>query len=284
MNDSLPNIKSIMKKPISISKESSVAQAIRQILQHNISRLMVSKEGDLVGIITEKDLGFFLLADNTEENLDKIPLTKVMKPLVTVDESMKIKEGAQIMLDRKIGSLGINSHGKTVGIITKTDLARHYLQKYVGKKRVGDFMTVSYVSMYEDDPIHEIAAMMIKEKVSRIILKNQSDAITGIITFRDLFRIALTLGQEERTVDNTDPVISVISTRKGFLSESGFGKTILSKEAMSKKVVTADYNDDMITACEIILDNNVNGVGVLVNGKLSGILSKTDVTRALVSV
>ncbi|TBR25360.1 MAG: CBS domain-containing protein [Candidatus Nitrosotenuis sp.] len=280
----MPNIKSIMKKPISISKESSVAQAIRQILQHNISRLMVSKEGDLVGIITEKDLGFFLLADNTEENLDKIPLTKVMKPLVTVDESMKIKEGAQIMLDRKIGSLGINSHGKTVGIITKTDLARHYLQKYVGKKRVGDFMTVSYVSMYEDDPIHEIAAMMIKEKVSRIILKNQSDAITGIITFRDLFRIALTLGQEERTVDNTDSIISVISTRKGFLSESGFGKTILSKEAMSKKVVTADYNDDMITACEIILDNNVNGVGVLVNGKLSGILSKTDVTRALVSV
>lgn len=280
----MPDIKSIMKKPISISKESSVAQAIRQILQHNISRLMVSKEGDLVGIITEKDLGFFLLSDNTEENLDKIPLTKVMKPLVTVDEAMKIKEGAQIMLDRKIGSLGINSHGKTVGIITKTDLIRHYLQKYVGKKRVGDFMTVSYVSMYEDDPIHEIAATMIREKVSRVILKNQSDAVTGIITFRDLFRIALTLGQEERTVDNTDSVISVISTRKGFLSESGFGKTILSKEVMSKKVVTTDYNDDMITACEIILDNDVNGVGVLVNGKLSGILSKTDITRALVSV
>lgn len=280
----LPAVKSIMKKPIAIQKDSSVAHAIRQILDHNVSRLMVSNENELVGIVTEKDLGFFLLNDNTEESLDKIPLSKVMKPLVTVDEAMMIKECAQIMLDRKIGSLGVNSHGKTVGIFTKTDLARHYLQKYVGKKRVGDFMTISYVTMYEDDPIHEIASKMIKEKVSRIILKNKGDVPIGIVTFRDLFRIALTLGQEELTVDNTDPAISVIFPRKGFLSESGFGKTILSKELMSNKIVTVDYNDDLITACEILLDSNVNGVGVLVNGKLGGILSKTDITRALASV
>jgi CBS domain-containing protein len=273
-----------MKKPIAIQKESSIAHTIRQILDHNISRLMVSKENELVGIVTEKDLGFFLLSDNTEENLDKIPLSKVMKPLVTVDESMKIKECAQIMLDRKIGSLGINSHGKTIGIITKTDLTRHYLQKYVGKKRVGDFMTVSYVSMYENDPIHKIVSKMIDEKVSRIILKDQKDVPVGIVSFRDLFRIALTLGQEENIVDNADPAISVIFPRKGFLSESGFGKTIFSKEIMSNRILTVDYDDDLVTACEILLDNNVNGVGVLINGKLGGILSKTDITRALVSV
>lgn len=280
----MPSIKSIMKKPIVIPKESSIAHAIRQILQHNVSRLMVSKENDLIGIVTEKDLGFFLLADNTEEDLDKIPLSKVMKSLVTVDESMKIKEGAQIMLDRKIGSLGANLSEKTVGIVTKTDLIRHYLQKYVGKKRVGDFMTISYVSMYENDPIYKIAAKMIDEKVSRIILKNQNDVQVGIVTFRDLFRIALTLGQEENTVDNTDSAISVTFPRKGFLSESGFGKTILSKEIMSGKILTVDYDDDLVTACDLLLDNNVNGVGVLINGKLSGILSKTDITRALVSV
>jgi CBS domain-containing protein len=273
-----------MKKAISIPKESSVAHAIRQMLDHKVSRLMVSNESELVGIVTERDLGFFLLADNTEENLDKIPLSKVTKPLVTVDEAMKIKECAQIMADRKIGSLGINTHGKTVGIITKTDLVRHYLQKHVGKKRVGDFMTVSYVSMYEDDPIYKIAAKMVQEKVSRIILKNKSDVPIGIVTFRDLFRIALTMGQEDNTVDNTDSMISVTFPRKGFLAESGFGKTILTKEVMSGKIVTADYNDDLITACEIILDNNVNGVGVLINGKLSGVLSKTDIIRALASI
>jgi CBS domain-containing protein len=276
--------KSIMKKPISIPKESSVAHAIRQMLDHKVSRLLVSNKIEPVGIVTERDLGFFLLADNTEENLDKIPLSKVTKPLVTVDEAMSIKECAQIMDGRKIGSLGINSHGKTVGIITKTDLVRHYLQEHVGKKRVGDFMTVSYVSMYEDDPVHKIAEKMVQEKVSRIILKNKGDVPVGIVTFRDLFRIALTMGQEDSTVDNTDSMISVTFPRKGFLSESGFGKTIITKEVMSGKIVTADYNDDLVTACEIILDNNVNGVGVLINGKLGGVLSKTDIVRALTTV
>lgn len=280
----MPAVKTIMKKPISVPRESTVAHAVRQMLQRNVSRLMISKEDELVGIVTEKDLGFFLLENDTDENIDEIPLSRVTMPLVTVDEAMTVKECADIMLGRKIGSLGIDSHGKTVGIITKTDLARHYLQKHVGKKRVGDFMTISYVSMYEDDPIHKIAAKMIKDKVSRIIIKDQKDAITGIITFRDLFRVALTMGQEESAVDNTDSAISVISPRIGFLSESGFGKTILAKEVMSRQIVTADYNDDVITACEIILDNNVNGVGVLVNGKLSGIISKTDIVRALLAV
>ena len=145
-------------------------------------------------------------------------------------------------------------------------------------------MTISYVSMYEDDPIHEIASKMIKEKVSRVIVKDRKDVQVGIITFRDLFRIALTLGREDNIVDNTDPAISVVFPRKGFLSASGFGRTILARELMSSQVVTVDYNDDVITACEILLDNNVNGVGVLVNGKLSGIFSKTDVTRALAAV
>lgn len=280
----LSAVKSITKKAISIPKESSVSHAIRQMLDHKVSRLLVSSQSEPIGIVTERDLGFFLLADNTEENLDKIPLSRVTKPLVTVDEEMSIKECAQIMADRKIGSLGINSHGKTTGIITKTDLARHYLQNHVGKKSVGDFMTVSYVSMYENDPIYKIASKMVEEKVSRIILKNKSDVPIGIVTFRDLFRIALTMGQEDSAVDNTDSMISVIFPRKGFLSESGFGKTILTKEVMSGKIVTADYNDDLITACEIILDNNVNGVGVLINGKLSGVLSKTDIARALASV
>ena len=63
-----------------------------------------------------------------------------------------------------------------------------------------------------------------------------------------------------------------------------FGKTIITKEIMSNKILTVDYDDDLVTACEILLDSNVNGVGVLINGKLGGILSKTDITRALVSV
>ena len=122
---------------------------------------------------------------------------------------------------------------------------------------------------------------MISDKISRVFLKNKENNLEGIITFQDLFGIALEQGQSKEVVDNTDPVISLVFPRKGFLSESGFGNSTLAKDVMSKNIVTVDYNDDLVTACSEMIENKINGVGVKIDGKLSGVLSKTDITRAL---
>jgi CBS domain-containing protein len=89
------------------------------------------------------------------------------------------------------------------------------------------------------------------------------------------------MGQEDDVIDNSDPAISVIFPRKGFLSKSGFGGTNSAKDVMSNNIRSVDYNDDLVSACTEMLDNNINGCGVLVNGKLSGIVSKTDVVKIL---
>ena len=38
---------------------------------------------------------------------------------------------------------------------------------------------------------------MLEKKISRLIVKNQNEEAVGIISFRDLFRIAIELGSEE---------------------------------------------------------------------------------------
>jgi predicted transcriptional regulator len=65
------------------------------------------------------------------------------------------------------------------------------------------------------------------------------------------------------------------------LSDTGFGGTTSAKDVMSKKIATSDYNEDLVSACLEMLDNNINGCGVLIEGKLSGIVSKTDVIKIL---
>ncbi|MFB5628246.1 MAG: CBS domain-containing protein, partial [Nitrosarchaeum sp.] len=87
--------------------------------------------------------------------------------------------------------------------------------------------------------------------------------------------------QDNNVLDNSDPLISVIFHRKGFLSPSGFGGTALAKDVMSQNIISVDYNDDLVTACTEMIDSRVNGVGVLINGRLSGIVSKTDVIKTL---
>lgn len=277
----MSNVKQIMKKPITIENSASLLKAMSHMIDSKISRLLTTNEaGDITGIITEKDIGFFLLVNSSEKNLAEIPVSEVAKHLIQVNESTPVEDVAHIMNTKNIGSVGVSS-SDTVGIVTKTDLTRYYIQNYVGKYRVGDMMTVSYSSMYLDDPLYQIVSKMIEDKVSRLIIKNDKNETMGVVTFGDLFRISMTMGNESDVVDNSDPLISVIFPRKGFLTPSGFGGSVLAKDVMTPNVVSVDYNDDLVTACTDMIDNNINGIGVLINNHLSGIISKTDVVRAL---
>jgi len=274
-------VKSIMQKPIAIENSIALSHAIHKFIESKKSRLLTTNnEGKITRIITQKDVGFFLFANNTEDNLDEIPISEISRPLIEVSESTPIEDVAHIMFTKNIGSVGV-SFSDTVGIVTKTDLTKYYYKNYVGNKRIGDAMTVSYSAMYEDDKLYEILEKMIQDKVSRLIIKDKANNAVGVISFGDVFRISMDLGREKDVIDNTDPAISVIFQRKGFLNESGFGGTISAKEVMSNSIRSVDYNDDLVTACTEMLDNNINGCGVLINGKLSGIVSKTDVIKAL---
>jgi CBS domain-containing protein len=274
-------VKQIMKKPITIENSASLFKAMSHLTNSKISRLLTTNDsGDIVGIITEKDIGFFLLVNDSEKNLTEIPVSDVAKPLIQVNESTPVEDVAHIMNTKNIGSVGVSS-SDTVGIVTKTDLTRYYIQNYVGHKRVGDVMTVSYSSMYLDDPLYKIVSKMIEDKVSRLIIKNNENKAKGVVTFGDLFRISMTMGKDNDVLDNSDPLISVVFPRKGFLTQSGFGGTILAKDVMTPNIVSIDYNDDLVMACTEMIDSNINGVGVLINDQLSGIVSKTDVVKAL---
>ena len=277
----MSNVKQIMKKPITIENSASLFKAMTHMTNSKISRLLTTNDsGNIVGIITEKDIGFFLLVNDSEKNLTEIPVSDVAKHLIQVNESTPVEDVAHIMNTKNIGSVGVSS-SDTIGIVTKTDLTRYYIQNYVGHKRVGDVMTVSYSSMYLDDPIYKIVSKMIEDKVSRLIIKNNENKAKGVVTFGDLFRISMTMGKDNDVLDNSDPLISVVFPRKGFLNPSGFGGTILAKDVMTPNIVSIDYNDDLVMACTEMIDSNINGVGVLINDQLSGIVSKTDVVKAL---
>ena len=277
----MSNVKQIMKKPITIENSASIFKAMTLMNNSKISRLLTTNEsGEIVGIITEKDIGFFLLVNDSEKNLNEIPVSILEKPLIQVNESTPVEDVAHIMITKNIGSIGVSS-SNTIGIVTKTDLARYYIQNYVGKYRVGDVMTVSYSSMYSDDPLYKIVSKMIEDKVSRLIIKNKKNEAIGVVSFRDLFGVSMTMGNDNKVVDNSDSLISVIFPRKGFLTPSGFGGNIIAKDVMTPNVVTIDYNDDLVMACTEMIDDKVNGVGVLIDNQLSGIVSKTDVIKAL---
>ena len=246
-----------------------------------MSRLLVTESGSHVGIITEKDIGNFLLGDDSEKNLDDIPVSKIMKKIVLAPVSSTVPECAKAMLEKNIGSLGVSADGRLVaGIVTKTDLARYYAENHSGTHKVGDVMTISYIRQNSSDSLKDVVSAMVENKISRIFIQD-NDSIEGIITFRDLFNIALEQGNTDSVLDDSDPAISIVFTRKGFLSESGFGSTMHAGDVMTKSIEFVDFEEDLAVACKVMIQEKINGVGVRIEGKLGGTVSKTDVLKAI---
>ena len=274
--------KNFMSTPITIDHFSNLSQVLKKILDEKKSRLLVSNDNLITDIVSEKDLGLFLFSDNTERKLENIPLSEVSKKIISVTETTRLNECAQKILEFGIGSLAVTSNGDVVGILTKTDLVKYFSTDYLGKKIVGEYMTPYYAWQYSDSSLSKIVSKMIEEKISRIILRNRNDFPEGVITFRDLFQTSLNLGQQDDVLDNSDPLISVIFPRKGFISESGFGGSMKASEIMSKNIESVNYDDDLAKTGKLLLQKQINGAGVLSkNGNLIGIISKTDIVKAL---
>jgi len=268
--------------PRTIKFESSLNDVLKKIIDEKKSRLLVTENDKITGIVTEKDLGIFLLTDDTERKLNEIPLSTIVKKIISVDEHTSMMECAEVMLTKSIGSLVVKSEDNVVGILTKTDLVRYYTKTHLDEKIVGEYMSPYYAWQYSDTPLYKVVLKMIDEKISRVILRNHNEIPIGIITFRDLFELALKQGNYEDVLDNTDPVISVIFPRKGFISESGFGGSVKIEDIMSKDIVSVNYDDDLAKTGKMLLEKNINGAGVLSrHGNIIGILSKTDIVKAV---
>ncbi|MDH3677163.1 MAG: CBS domain-containing protein [Nitrosopumilus sp.] len=272
------SITEISNKPITILKNSTISDVIKKLLEFKISRLIVVESGNPVGIITEKDIGLFLFSETTKQGLDEIPISKIMRPILFIEEGLAPKESAKLMIDKGVSSLTVGSEENIKGIFTKTDLVKYYL-KHPSERKVVDYMTHEYVYTHSAAPLFKVVKKMLENKVSRIVVKNQNEEAVGIISFRDLFRISIELGSEEDGLGFgfSDQI------RKGFLSKEGFGDISLAREVMTKGIVSIKFNEKISSACKLILEKNVSGLVVLDgNGSIAGIISKTDIIKAVV--
>jgi CBS domain-containing protein len=274
-------VSNLSNKPISILKKSSISEVIKKLLEYNVSRLIVVENGKPVGIITEKDIGLFLFSETTRQGLDNIPITQIMKPILFADESQSPEKSAKTMIEKGVSSLAIGSNEELQGIFTKTDLVKYYLDNISNENKVVDYMTHDYVNTHTAAPLFKVVRKMLEKNVSRVIVKDQNEKPMGVISFRNLFRISVELGSEDG--DSEHVILDQI--RKGFLSEEGFGNISLARDVMTKGLITIKFNQNLSDACELILENNVSGLVVLDgNESIAGIISKTDIVKALASL
>ena len=109
------------KNPATISPVETLDDARRKMDKGNFRRLPVVKSGQLVGIITDRDL---------RQHVGQLGHTRVdaamAKPVITVQPDMLLDQAANLLVKHKVGGLPVLDGGKVVGIITAIDLLRAF--------------------------------------------------------------------------------------------------------------------------------------------------------------
>lgn len=119
--------------------------------------------------------------------------------LITIDENESITKAMGIIKDHKIRRLPVVKDDKLIGMVTDRDLKEatpskvstldiHELYGVLSKIKVKDIMSKSLITIGPDESVEKAAVIMLENKISGLPVV-QKDALVGVITQTDVFRV-----------------------------------------------------------------------------------------------
>ncbi len=180
-------VEKVMSFPvIKICLGSPLKEAARIMIEKRIRRLAVCDSGKLVGIITASDM-IRSLPEAPEKMKVWFQVDYFMaKQVVTVDAEMLVEAVAEVMAEKRVGSVIVTSQGKPKGIFTERDL----LTKFLVKDRsliaeVGNACSSPLITAPIGICIHEAAEIMTKNRIKRLPI-TMNKQLVGVLSARDL--------------------------------------------------------------------------------------------------
>jgi len=121
--------------------------------------------------------------------------------VITLQEDTAMAKASIIMKEKNIRSLPVvNKKGKLVGMVTDRDLKDaspskatslnvHELNYLISRIKVKDIMSRHLVFVRPDETVEFAAILMLENKISSLPVLNGKDALVGIITQTDIFKL-----------------------------------------------------------------------------------------------
>lgn len=272
----------IVKRSITARPSTTLLEARDILFRHKIRRLVVLDEKEKpIGIITEKDIAKSIYNLGTR-SIKSVKVGEFMsKNLVTVTKDSTVYDCAKLMRRHRISSvIVINKDGTLAGLVTKTDLVSIFLTQSTSTLNVASIMTKNVITAMPGDSLLLIESLLINHRISRVIIQRNRRPV-GVITYRDFMPakiphwIAQFADPKELKTYRRNSVPEFNANQLNYLLP------FKAVDIMASNPITIDTNDDVGLAAMLMIRNNISGLPVVRKGLLVGIVTKSDIVKAI---
>lgn len=165
----------ISKNPVVAYNDMTAVDALRLMRRENIAKVPVlDRKGNLVGVITEKDILKASLADEKNMSLlemayevSNLTIDKLMtKEVITIGPNTSVEKAARLMITEDLSFLPVLEDQKLIGVLSRSDMFS-ILMDLFGARNYGTRITFEV-----DDKIGTLA------KISKVLAENNISIIS----------------------------------------------------------------------------------------------------------
>ncbi|NLZ06583.1 MAG: CBS domain-containing protein [Phycisphaerae bacterium] len=188
----------------------TVLVAAKRMSENNISCVIVTDGGMVIGILTDKDILKGVAAD--DQDFHRLHIERRMSSPVEVvhpDESVMV--AGKIMESKAIKRLPVVEAGELVGIVTQTDVTRGLIS-ISPLAAVSEVMSTKVATVNTGAMAAEAARIMASHGISCLVAMHRQE-VAGILTEKDLLRRVVALHKNPATTQVVEimsfPLVSI---------------------------------------------------------------------------
>lgn len=255
-------VKDFMTKDvITIDKDVNLNHVLNLMKKYEITKIPVVENKKLIGIVSDNIIAYKLGSIRKKG----VPASRLHASSVTDKDIECISPDTEIKTILKdVGKPGptmlcVVENDSLVGVITKADL----LQLVDSKKQVKEIMMKNLHFVSPDDRVVHARRIMIDQNIARLPVVDQGKLVGMISDTEIAFALAdlkksLPLGRQKHRLDE-----------------------LLVEDVMKTPVVWTESKITISEAAKIMLNKNLGALPVIDNGKIVGIISRTDLLNTI---